>query len=115
MADADNGSTGYLLVDDGGHLAERAVEAISGRWVITVLLELAAGGERRHNDLARATGLEHKTLGRVLQRLERLGLVEREVDPSYRYPRISYVATAWGRSFAEPARVLVSWWNEGGA
>lgn len=117
MASADNGPTDYFVIDDGGrlHLAERAVEAVSGRWVVTVLLELATGGERRHNDLARATGLEHKPLGRVLRRLERLGLVEREVDLSHRYPHVNYVATAWGRSFVEPARVLESWWTQVGA
>lgn len=94
-------------------LAERAVEAVSGRWVTTVLLELARGGERRHNDLARATGVEHKTLGRVLRRLERLGLVEREVDLSHGYPHVNYMATAWGRSFAEPAQMLERWWTKG--
>lgn len=118
MAVPDNGlliDDNGLLIDDGGHSAERAVEAVSGRWVISVLLELVTGGERRHNDLARATGLEHKSLGRVLQRLERLGLVEREFDLSNRYPRVKYAATAWGRSFAEPAQVLENWWTQGRA
>lgn len=60
--------------------AGAAVQLLSGKGTLAVLHELA-DGPRRHNELARALGVEHKTLDRTLRRLQDARLVLREVHP----------------------------------
>ena len=56
-----------------------AVDRLGSRWRLTVLHELQ-GGERRFNELKRATGANARTLSRVLDDLQEYGLVERRVE-----------------------------------
>jgi DNA-binding HxlR family transcriptional regulator len=60
--------------------AGAAVQLLSGKGTLAVLHELA-GGPKRHNELARALGVEHKPLDRTLRRLQDARLVLREVHP----------------------------------
>lgn len=57
----------------------RTLEEIGSRWRMTVIHVLREG-ELRFNELKRATGANAQTLSRVLNDLEEMGYVDREVD-----------------------------------
>jgi DNA-binding HxlR family transcriptional regulator len=56
-----------------------AVDEIGSEWRLVVLHGLAEG-EHRFNELKRATGASSRTLSRVLDDLEDVGLVDRRVE-----------------------------------
>lgn len=72
-------------------LAVEAVKVLSGKGALPVLAELACGA-RRHNELARAVKVDHKTLDKTLRRLQEAKLVVREVHPAPL--RVNYRLTA---------------------
>ncbi|MQA84604.1 MAG: ArsR family transcriptional regulator [Streptosporangiales bacterium] len=90
--------------------ARAAVEVISGKWVLVVLVELAKG-PKRHNELARETGLEQKPLDRALRRLEEAGLVARNVSTTESPPRVRYRLTSQAEELLGPLGELAGWWH----
>lgn len=56
-----------------------AVEEIGSAWRLTILYELNQG-EYRFNELKRETGANSRTLSRVLEDLQDLGLVNRRLE-----------------------------------
>ncbi len=56
---------------------QRAVDTFSGKWTVLVLTRLQEQ-HRSYNMLARATGLDNKSLSRSLRQLNRAGLVSKE-------------------------------------
>jgi DNA-binding HxlR family transcriptional regulator len=92
--------------------AHEAALVLSYKWVLAVLLQLAAG-PRCHNELARATGLtENKPLDRALRRMVSMQLVDRSihnVDGSA--PRVRYSLTAKGHSVLPIIDELATWWQ----
>ena len=83
-----------------------AVSLISGKWTLPVLAALA-DGSKRHNELARAVGVDNKTLARVLQRLLAEGLVVREVVSSQ---RVTYRLSPHGRTLDAMMQDIGAWW-----
>lgn len=82
---------------------------VGGRWTLTVLAELAAGG-RRYQDLHGALdGISHKVLTDALRRAERNGLITRHVDAGRMDTATLYVLTDLGRSLDEPLGALRRW------
>jgi DNA-binding HxlR family transcriptional regulator len=82
---------------------------VGGRWTLTVLAELAAGG-RRYQELHDALdGISHKVLTDTLRRAERDGLIRRHVDAGRMDAATLYVMTDLGRSLDEPLDALGRW------
>lgn len=67
--------------NDGGELCPvvDALEQIGSRWRLAVLHELQ-DGERRFNELKRATDANARTLSRVLDDLQETGFVARRLE-----------------------------------
>jgi len=85
------------------------IALVGGRWTLTVLAELAAGG-RRYQDLHDALdGISHKVLTDTLRRAERNGLITRHVDAGRMDTATLYVLTDLGRSLDEPLGALGRW------
>lgn len=61
-----------------------AIDQIASKWRLVVLHDLQdgedPGAEKRFNELKRSTGASSRTLSRVLDDLEEVGLVERRVE-----------------------------------
>jgi DNA-binding HxlR family transcriptional regulator len=89
------------------HSAGDAVHLLSCKGTLEVIDELM-DGPKRHNELARVLGIDHKPLDRTLRRLQAARLVVREVQPvplrvSYRLapeakrllPALNELAKAW--------------------
>jgi DNA-binding HxlR family transcriptional regulator len=56
-----------------------AIGEIGSEWRLVVLHDLQ-DGEKRFNELKRSTGASSRTLSRVLDDLEELGMVDRRVE-----------------------------------
>ena len=82
---------------------------VGGRWTLTVLTELAAGGRRYHHLHAALDGISHKVLTDTLRRAERDGLISRRVDAGRTDAATLYVLTDLGRSLDEPLGALERW------
>lgn len=89
------------------HSAGDAVQLLSCKGTLEVIDKLV-DGPKRHNELARVLGIDHKPLDRTLRRLQAARLVVREVQPvplrvSYRLapeakpllPALNALARAW--------------------
>ena len=57
-----------------------AVNEIGSEWRLIVLHDLVDAEEKRFNELKRSTGASSRTLSRVLDDLEEIGLVNRRVE-----------------------------------
>ncbi|WP_136687810.1 winged helix-turn-helix transcriptional regulator [Halorhabdus amylolytica] len=86
-----------------------AVEQIGSEWRLIVLQDLT-DGERRFNELKRSTGASSRTLSRVLDDLEDVGLVDRRVEdrPIATY----YSLTEKGKALCPVFSELESWADE---
>lgn len=83
---------------------------VDGAPSVHALLALASG-PLRHGALLRASGGSKKALTHALRRLERDGLVRREVFAEVP-PRVEYSITALGASLLEPLGGLAAWGRE---
>jgi DNA-binding HxlR family transcriptional regulator len=89
-------------------LAEQAIKVLSCKGVLPVLEELTCG-VRRHNELARAVKVDHKTLDKTLRRLQDAHLVVREVHP---VPlRVNYRLTAHAKGVLHAVAGLATVWR----
>ena len=89
-------------------LAEQALKVLSSKGVLSVLEELACGA-KRHNELARAVKVDHKTLDKTLRRLQDAQLVVREVHP---VPlRVNYRLTAHANGVMHAVAGLATVWR----
>ena len=57
-----------------------AVNEIGSEWRLLILHDLVDADEKRFNELKRSTGASSRTLSRVLDDLEAIGLVNRRVE-----------------------------------
>lgn len=86
-----------------------AIEAIGSQWRLIVLHDLQEG-EKRFNELKRSTGANARTLSRVLDDLDDLGLVDRRVEER---PIASYYSvTEKGESLCPVFDNLERWADE---
>lgn len=87
-----------------------SLEQIGSQWRLIVLHELQ-NGERRFNELKRATDASSRTLSRVLDDLQETGFVERRIEedaPVATYYRL----TSKGESLQPVFDEITSWADE---
>ena len=85
----------------------KTIDQIGSQWRLIVLHELQAG-ERRFNELKRATDASARTLSRVLDDLQELGFVDRRIEedaPVATYYRL----TEKGESLCPVFDAVESW------
>jgi DNA-binding HxlR family transcriptional regulator len=84
------------------------LDQVLDKWSLNVLSELC-DGPRRFNDLRRAIPVvTQKSLTATLRRLERNGIIEREVV-SDRPVAVEYRITPLGKTMRPPVDVLLDW------
>lgn len=84
------------------------IEKIANKWSILIIYALTQG-KKRYSDLKQQiSGISPKMLVQNLRKLERTGLIKRDVFPSVP-PRVDYSLTPIGESLAEPLAVLGEW------
>ena len=83
---------------------------IGDKWTIFLVLSLdLLGGRARFSELERAVpGISQRMLSSTLKKLERDGLVIRELFPEVP-PRVEYEITDLGKSLLRPTQELVNW------
>jgi DNA-binding HxlR family transcriptional regulator len=91
-------------------LAREVLEAVTGRWTLSVLCALAeANGPLRFSRvLERVEGISQKALTQTLRTLERDGLITRTLYPQVP-PRVEYELTALGTDLVVPVAALWRW------
>ena len=88
--------------------SRRLLDTIADKWVSLVLVALA-DGPQRYSDLGRTiAGVSQKMLTQTLRRLERDGLLEREVTPMVPV-RVDYRLTPLGKSLLGVMRQIKHW------
>ncbi|MEU3556707.1 winged helix-turn-helix transcriptional regulator [Streptomyces fragilis] len=101
----DGGAEGELRIETAHR---ELLDQVLDKWSLSVLNELC---ERpcRFNDLRRAIpAVTQKSLTATLRRLERNGIVEREVISS-RPVAVEYRITPLGKTMRRPVEVLLEW------
>ncbi|MFC6973778.1 winged helix-turn-helix transcriptional regulator [Halomicroarcula sp. GCM10025709] len=96
--------------DEGPCAVIESLDQIGSRWRLVVLHELQ-DGERRFNELKRATDASSRTLSRVLDDLQEMGFVERRLEedaPVATYYRL----TDKGRSLCPVFEEIEDWADE---
>lgn len=84
-----------------------SIEQIGSKWRLVVLHELQ-DGERRFNELKRATDANSRTLSRVLDDLQELGFVSRRLEEDA--PVATYYSlTEKGESLSKVFSEIESW------
>ncbi len=102
---------GSETVFDLGGRSRRTLELVADKWAVLVLYALSRG-TMRHNRLHREIkGISQKMLTKTLRRLERDGLVGREVYPEIP-PRVEYSLTPLGGSLIGILAKLCVWAEE---
>lgn len=102
---------GSESVFDLGGRSRRTLELIADKWAVLILYVLSRG-TMRHNRLHREIeGISQKMLTKTLRRLERDGLVGREVYPEIP-PKVEYSLTPLGESLISILAELCEWAEE---
>ncbi|GAA1129175.1 helix-turn-helix domain-containing protein [Kribbella jejuensis] len=84
------------------------LDRLGDKWTVLVVLVLR-GGPRRFTELRDGIGqVAPKVLTQTLRRMERDGLLTREVYPEIP-PRVVYTLTPMGASLIDPISVLTEW------
>ena len=87
-----------------------AVNEIGSEWRLIILHDLVDVEEKRFNELKRSTGANSRTLSRVLDDLEEIGLVDRRVEDK---PLATYYSlTESGASLCPVFSEIENWANE---
>jgi DNA-binding HxlR family transcriptional regulator len=84
------------------------LDRIGDKWTVLVVLSLR-GGPLRFTELRDGIGrVAPKVLTQTLRRMERDGLITREVYPEIP-PRVVYTLTPMGASLTEPIAAITEW------
>jgi len=95
--------------NEGACPVVEAVEQIGSQWRLIILHDLQ-GDEQRFNELKRSTGASSRTLSRVLDDLEDVGLVDRRVEEQ---PIATYYSlTEKGEALCPVMDTLEDWAGE---
>lgn len=84
------------------------LEQIANKWTVLILTVLCSGPLRFNEIMRRLDGITHKALADALKRLERNGLVRREVLPTSPVG-VEYTITPLGKSLQRPFVALYDW------
>jgi DNA-binding HxlR family transcriptional regulator len=88
--------------------ASAVLGLVAGRWVLSVLTQVSSDALRHSELLGAISRISEKVLTDTLRRMERDGLIAREVGsgvPSH----VVYRATPLGRTLDEPLQALFDW------
>lgn len=88
--------------------ARPILEQIASKWTVLILTRLCAGPLRFNELMRRLDGITHKALADALKRLERNGLVTREVLATMPVG-VEYAITPLGHSLRKPFLALYEW------
>lgn len=101
-----------MSTPEGPGWAEREMQPIMAvlarKWVLAVLASLADGPLRHRELRISLPGVSDKVLTATLRRLEREGLVRREVHPTSPV-RVAYILTSLGHSMQPSLASLAAW------
>lgn len=89
--------------------ARPVLEQIANKWSILILTVLCSRPSRFNEIMRRLDGITHKALADALKRLERNGLVRREVLTTTTPVGVEYTITSLGRSLQQPFEALYAW------
>ncbi|MGY2288238.1 winged helix-turn-helix transcriptional regulator [Pseudomonas sp. SDO528_S397] len=85
------------------------LDRLADKWVLLLIDRLSAGERIRFNQLRRdIVGISQKVLSQTLKRLERDGLVERQVFPTVP-PTVEYSLTELGATLGDTVERLAHW------
>lgn len=84
---------------------------VADRWATPILFQLGDGPCRSEELRRRLAPVTRKVLTETLRRLERDGLVDREVEATVP-PAVTYAITPLGQSLLEALGGLVDWYRE---
>jgi DNA-binding HxlR family transcriptional regulator len=84
------------------------LEHIANKWTVLILSVLCTQPARFNDLKRRLDGITHKALSEALKRLERNGLVSRQVLPTQPIG-VEYTITDLGCSLREPFAALYNW------
>lgn len=90
------------------HKARPVLEQIGSKWSVLILIALCAGPARFNAIKRRLDGVTHKALADALKRLERNGLVRRDVLPTSPVG-VQYTITPLAMSLKRPLAALYDW------
>ena len=90
----------------------QTISILEGRWTIFILWQLLRHETRRFQDFQEALpGMAPNTLSDRLEKLEEVGLIEREFY-EMRPPRAHYILTACGKDLEPIIDAMESWGNQ---
>lgn len=89
--------------------ARPVLEQIANKWSILILTVLCTRPSRFNEIMRRLDGITHKALADALKRLERNGLIRREVLTTTTPVGVEYTITPLGHSLREPFEALYAW------
>ncbi|UUZ84984.1 helix-turn-helix transcriptional regulator [Paenibacillus sp. P26] len=86
----------------------RVLELISDKWSALVIYALENGSDRYGEIRRRIEGISKKMLTQTLRKLERDGLVQRQMEPAIP-PTVEYSLTPLGETLLQPMKELRQW------
>jgi DNA-binding HxlR family transcriptional regulator len=89
--------------------ARPVLEQIANKWSVLILTVLCTRPSRFNEIMRRLDGITHKALADALKRLERNGLIRREVLATTTPVGVEYTITPLGRSLQQPFEALYAW------
>ncbi|MBW4545197.1 MAG: helix-turn-helix transcriptional regulator [Symplocastrum torsivum CPER-KK1] len=89
--------------------SQRVLETIADKWSVIVIYALSTTETSRYSELQRLiSGVSQKMLTQTLRKLERDGLVERQVYPVVP-PKVEYSLTPLGKTLTELLKAMCKW------
>lgn len=104
QADSDK----VMKIDSGARIA---LDVVSDTWTPLVVYALGKRTMRTGDLMRTIPGISQKMLTQTLRKLERYGLIQRQVFPEVP-PRVEYSLTDMGQTLREPLRALCHWGQE---
>ncbi len=99
--------TAEALIDT--QRARPILEQIANKWSVLILTVLCTRPSRFNEIMRRLDGITHKALADALKRLERNGLIRREVLTTTTPVGVEYTITPLGSSLRQPFEALYAW------
>jgi DNA-binding HxlR family transcriptional regulator len=84
------------------------LEQVANKWSVLILTVLCSRPSRFNEIMRRLDGITHKALADALKRLERNGLIRRDVLPTAPVG-VEYTITPLGQSLQQPFAALYEW------
>jgi DNA-binding HxlR family transcriptional regulator len=91
------------------HRARPVLEQIANKWSVLILTVLCTRPSRFNEIMRRLDGITHKALADALKRLERNGLIRRDVLTTTTPVGVEYTITPLGSSLRAPFEALYAW------